>query len=327
MSLDQDLMAQDLSSNMNKSDEHGLAIIRAYVEGQAKLGYARFSPEANSNDIILATYPKSGSTWTSYLMHQIRSSGSDDFDDIKNEVVDITPGHWLPEKQPFTMVQKYTPGTFKTHGSYALCPKGARYIYVSRDPKDIFLSLYQFIHDLLGIEEKVSIDRFYQEYFIDRFDSGHDIGNVWGHILGWHQLHHQEDMLWLHYEDIVQSRQQALHAIAMHMGVELDDKLMALLLQHSAMEHMRGISKKINSSPNNYVGKIVAGFGDLTNNYARKMAFGKMRKGIPGEGKKELPDELMQDMDDQWRQRITPGLGYANYAELRMAHPLPQPLD
>ena len=304
---------------MNKN-EQGLEIIRSYVEGQARLGYAEFDPGPDTSDVILATFPKSGSTWTSYLLHQIRSSGNDDFVDIKEEVVDITPGHWKPENQPFSYKQDYQPRTYKTHGSYALCPKGARYIYVGRDPKDIFVSLYKFIHDLLGIEKKVPIDQFYRDYFIDRFNSGHDIGNVWDHILGWHQIRHQENVLWLHYEDIVKSRESSLRLIARHMGVDLEDPLLSLLIEHSQMEHMRGIGDKINPSPDNYVGKIVAEFGDLTKNYARKMTFGKMRRGVPGDGEKDLPDEIRQELDKEWQLRITPQLGYASYAQMRTVH-------
>jgi hypothetical protein len=298
----------------------GLDIMRAYVSGQAALGYPAFEPGPRPDDVILATFPKSGSTWTSYLLQQIRSGADDDFDDIKNEVVDITPGHWDPARQPFAEPQRFRPRTFKTHGSYTLCPKGAGYIYVGREPKDILWSLYHFIHDLLGIDEWVPLDRFYRDYFIERFGTGHDIGNVWDHILGWHPLRGEANMLWLHYEDLVLHTEPALRLLAGFMQVPLDGPLLGRLVAHAGMDHMRTIADRINPSPDNYVGRIVAGFGELTRSYAREMKFGKLRRGIPGDGSAGLPAELVQELDREWRSRITPKLGYADYAAMRAAH-------
>ena len=116
--------------------------MEAYVAGQAQLGYAEFSPGPRSSDVILVSFPKSGSTWTSYLLHLLCSRGDHEFDDIKNVVVDITPGHWDPNRNPFLEEQTFQPRTYKTHGSSTLCPKGGKYIYLARDPKDSFISLY-----------------------------------------------------------------------------------------------------------------------------------------------------------------------------------------
>jgi hypothetical protein len=266
----------------------GLEIMRAYVAGQAALGYPAFDPGPRPDDVILATFPKSGSTWTSYLLHQIRSGADDDFDDIKNEVVDITPGHWDPARQPFAEPQRFQPRTYKTHGSYALCPKGAAYVYVSRDPRDILWSLYHFIHDLLAIPE-------------------------------WVPLRGAPNMLWLHYEDLVEHTEPALRLLAAFMRVPLDARLMERLLEHGSMAHMRSIAARINPSPDNYVGRLVAGFGELTRGYARQMKFGKLRRGVPGDGSAGLPRELADELDREWRSRITPRLGYTDYGAMRAA--------
>jgi hypothetical protein len=294
----------------------GLDIIKSYVAGQAALGYAEFNPPPSPTDVILATYPKSGSTWTSYLLYQIKSGCSDNFNDIKDVVVDITPGHWDPSVQPFISQQEFLPRTYKTHGTYKLCPKGAKYIYVSRDPKDIFWSLYQFIHDLLGIEERVPVDAFYSEYFVKRFDTGHDIGNVWDHILDWFPLRGKENMLWMHYEDIVAHRKRALDQLAGFMGVDLNDEQREKLIKHSSMQHMRTIASKIDPSPDNYVGKLVLGFGKLTQRYASQMKVGKLRKGVPGDGLSSVPIELQQEMDREWLSRITPIIGFKSYTDM-----------
>ena len=294
-------------------------VLRAYVAGQAKLGYAVFDPGPDASDIILAAFPKSGSTWTSYLMQQIRSGGDDSFGDIKDEVIDITPGHWDPAVNPFRMEQRRLPRTFKTHGSYRHCPKGARYIYVARDPKDSFWSLYHFVHDLFALEERMPIEEFFTGYYVERFGTGHDVGNVWDHFIGWFPHRDDANVLWLHYEDMLEDRAACIKKMASFMGVELSGDVLKVVIEHSEINHMRAIASRINPSPENRVGRVVQGFGPELRGYAREMKFGKMRKGIVGDGLSGLPEKLRAALDDEWTKRITPVLGYKSYDEMRAA--------
>jgi hypothetical protein len=294
-----------------------LETLRAYVVGQARLGYAEFDPGPAASDVILCAFPKSGSTWTSYLLHQLRSGGDESFDDIKNEVIDITPGHWDPEVNPFAIPQRHSPRTFKTHGSHARCPKGARYLYIARDPKDTLWSLYHFVHDLFGIVEKIPIEVFYRDYFVERFGTGHDIGNPWDHFLGWHPQRADPNLLWLHYEDLLEDRLRCIRSIGQFMGIELTDDLLRTVLERSTMQHTRAIAKQLNPSPTNRVGRIVARFGPETASYATSMKFGKMRRGVRGDGQRSLPQRLLDELGREWARRITPVLGYESYEQMR----------
>ncbi len=294
-----------------------LEVMQAYVAGQARLGYAHFSPGPLPSDVILTSFPKSGSTWTSYLLHELRSGGDHDFKDIKNEVVDITPGHWDPSRNPFTEDQRFHPRTFKTHGGATLCPKGAKYIYLARGPNDSFYSLYHFIHDLFDLDERVPLSDFLQHYYIDRFGTGHDIGNVWSHFLDWRRW--KDQILWLHYEDLLEDLPRRLKGVADFIEVDLDDNLLELLLERSAMDSMRRIATKLNPSQHNFVGKVVLGFGPKTQRYAQRMKHGKMRRGVASDGDRNLPPEIAQALQAEWDRRIAPVLGYRNYAEMRQA--------
>lgn len=304
---------------MDLNDNPAMAVLRAYVVGQARLGYTRFSTEPRADDVILVSFPKSGSTWISYLLHQLRSGGDDDFADVKDEVIDITPGHWDPGVDPFLIEQRFLPRTFKTHGSYSLCPKGGRYIYLARDPKDTLWSLYHFIHDLFGIEHGISTEAFFQHYYVERFGTEHDIGNVWNHFLQWHPHKDDPNMLWLHYEDILEDRTACIRAIAGIMGIELSDELLDLVVDRSSIEHMRTIAHKLNPSATNRTGRVTLEVGPETRNYAKVMKFGKMRRGVVGDGHKGLPAAVLDALDEEWRKRVTPVLGYADYAQMRAA--------
>jgi sulfotransferase family protein len=186
---------------------------------------------------------------------------------------------------------------------------------MARDPKDSFYSLYSFIHDLFDLQEWVPPDEFLRSYYVERFGTGHDIGNVWGHFLDWHRL--RDRMLWLHYEDLLEDLPRCLRGIADFMQIELDSKHLQLVLQRSSIDSMRSIASKLNPSPANYVGKLVIDFGADTSQYAKSLKHGKMRRGVAGDGRKNLSEQIIQALDTEWTRRITPVLGYRNNGEMR----------
>ncbi len=249
-------------------------------------------------------------------LHQLRSGGDDAFHDIKDEVIDITPGHWNPEENPFLIKQRFRPRTFKTHGRYSWCPKGAKMIYVARGPEDTLWSLYHFIHDLFDIDELVPVENFYRNYFVERFGTGHDISNIWDHLLSWYPHRHDRNLLWLHYEDLLEDLPACLTSICAFIGVEIDDETFDRVLDHSSMSHMRQLSSQLNPSQDNRTGKVTLGFGPLMQRYSRNLRFGKLREGLRGSGAKSLPASLRQELDQEWRSRITPALGFRDYAEM-----------
>jgi hypothetical protein len=294
-----------------------LDIMEAYLRGQARLGYAEFEPGPQPSDVILVSFPKSGSTWMSYLIHLLRSGGDQQFRDIKDEVIDITPGHWDPAVNPFLLPQRFSPRTYKTHGSRRLCPSGAKYIYIARHPRDSLYSLYHFVHDLFAIPQLIPIEDFYRHYYVERFGTGHDIGNVWNHLLGWHPARNDENILWIHYEDLLEDLSTCLRAIAKFMGTDSGSQHIHLVLERSSIESMRKIAAQLNPSQHNRVGRVVLGFGPGMNRYASDMKFGKMRRGVQGDGQRHLPQSIRNALDEEWTTRITPKLGYESYEAMR----------
>ena len=108
-----------------------------------------------------------------------------------------------------------------------------------------------------------------------------------------------------------------MKGIADLMQIDPDDDLLQLVLERSSINSMRCIASKLNPSPTNYVGKVVQQFGSETRRYAQRMKHGKMRRGVAGDGKKSLPEEILRALEAEWRHRITPVLGYRSYAEMR----------
>jgi hypothetical protein len=57
---------------------------------------------------------------------------------------------------------------FKTHCWYDHCPKGARYVWVVRDPMDVSLSFYKFFEGWLFEPDHVQLDEFIQQFILGR---------------------------------------------------------------------------------------------------------------------------------------------------------------
>ena len=57
---------------------------------------------------------------------------------------------------------------FKTHCWYDHCPKGARYVWVVRDPVDVSFSFYKFFEGWLFEPGHVQLDEFIQQFILGR---------------------------------------------------------------------------------------------------------------------------------------------------------------
>ncbi|NJR63696.1 MAG: sulfotransferase domain-containing protein, partial [Cyanobacteria bacterium CRU_2_1] len=95
------------------------------------------------DDIIIATYGKSGTTWTQQIVSQLLFDGTENQD-----VPEMSP--WLdlrvpPKEEKLAVVEAQTHRRFlKTHlpvDALVFSPQ-AKYIYVGRDGRDIVWSLY-----------------------------------------------------------------------------------------------------------------------------------------------------------------------------------------
>eukprot|EP00041_Stephanoeca_diplocostata_P038342 m.1502392 g.1502392 ORF g.1502392 m.1502392 type:complete len:128 (-) comp25207_c0_seq41:8442-8825(-) len=102
----------------------------------------------NAQDIIITTSPKAGTTWLQQICHQLRAGKDGDM--TFEEISEVVPFMELAFDQGQDLSAKQfgdaagLPRCFKTHAWEPHCPKGAKYIVVVREPKDVALSFYRF---------------------------------------------------------------------------------------------------------------------------------------------------------------------------------------
>ena len=167
------------------------------------LAYARaFRPRAD--DVIVATYPKAGTTWMQQIVHGLRSGGDMDFEEISAVVPWIELAHdmGIDLEAP----QKAAPRAFKTHWNGTQMPAEGRYIVVIRDPRDTMVD--------------------------------HPGGSYWSHLRSWWARRHEGTVLMLAYEDLIADLPREVRRVAAFIGCS-DADAIAVATRQARFDFMK----------------------------------------------------------------------------------------
>ena len=302
---------EDVESAKWTEEEQVKQLIKRGGE-QIKQSYS-FSPRPT--DVIVAVPPKSGNTWLSHICHQIRTKGADlDFEDqIPNvvtflELNDIV----LPQFKvdPDNVIQPAEPRVFLTHFTYERVPKGGRLIYCFRNPTDLLYSLYLFIDTMWLLKGRVSL-----KTCLDFFGSIQFTAIYLRDLLVWWEHRHDEDVLILFFDDLLEDHMGCVRRIAKFIGAQhCDDETIARVVQTTTHAEM---AKNHSKFDNHSIVKACApSWGDSV----PSKLVGRVRTdgGRSGDGQK-LPVEVQQRIEKEWQDIIMPKLGFNNFQEMREA--------
>jgi len=206
------------------------------------------------DDILLASYPKSGNTWLRFLIanliHPDREIG---LGNLHQLVLDPE----VSVKRDFDRAPR--PRFIKSHSSFD--PRYRRVIYVVRDPRDVALSQYHHLRTL-----RRSDNEFPMEPFIGRFLTGelhHDPGS-WGDNVGsWLAARSgHPGFLLLRPEDLLADPARELTRVAEFAGLPTTrERILQAIERSSANASMR--SSWRNDLPESQVARIEAAWGDI----------------------------------------------------------------
>lgn len=212
-----------------------------------------------NDDIIIATYAKSGTTWLQQIISQLIFNGQAGLD-----VSDMSP--WLdlrvppPEvKMPALETQQHR-RFIKTHlpvDALVFSPQ-AKYIYIGRDGRDVLWSLYnhhstanelfyQALNDTPGlvgprIEKPVeSIVQYYHDW-LDK--DGYPFWAFWENILSWWQIRHLPNVHLLHFEKLKTDMPGEIKKIAAFLHIDIQPENWNDILEHCSFDYMKKHSAK-----------------------------------------------------------------------------------
>jgi hypothetical protein len=192
--------------------------------------------EVFPDDIFLVSYPKSGNTWTRFLIaNLVYPEKNPDFSNINDLLPDV---EGMSKRD---LARATRPRILKSHEYFD--PRYPKIIYVVRDPRDVVLSEYHF-----DIKRRAIADDFPLPQFVSRFVRGelnHPYG-TWGeNIATWlHTRRGDPRFLLVKYEALQAQAMDEMGRIARFMGISPDPKRLAFAIKQSSADRMRELEKK-----------------------------------------------------------------------------------
>lgn len=229
---------------------HGAFEFKARIHHQYK-------PRAN--DIFIVTFPKSGTTWMQMILYQLTTSGND-FDHIN----DVAPFFEMTDGNVVEKLQ--SPRLLKSHLSYDEIPKtAAKYIYVTRDIKDVIVSCYHHHRSIHGFQG--SFDEFFELY-----QAGKIYFKDWGlHVSNWMTNKNNLDVLFLNYEDLVAGTESSIKRIIKFLNLRISEAEMDRIIERTSFAYMKKHEDKFD-----VVSQILKSKKLIQGNFIRN---GKVAKG------------------------------------------------
>ncbi|XP_071775629.2 sulfotransferase family 5A, member 1 [Centroberyx gerrardi] len=217
---------------------HGIAF-PGHLHTQDSLQYALRFPFQDT-DILIATYPKSGTTWMQEIVTLICSKGDPH---LSQTVPNWTRAPWLEQFYSAAVLEASSrgPRVITTHLPQhllgpALQGSKAKVIYVSRNPKDVIVSYYHFHKMAKFLPEPGSF-----QDFLNRFLEGtSQYGSWFDHVKGWTgQTATMNNLLHITYEEMSLDLGSAIERVSSFLQCPLLEEEVGNCLKHCSFSNMR----------------------------------------------------------------------------------------
>ncbi|XP_043293759.1 sulfotransferase 2A1-like isoform X1 [Cervus canadensis] len=248
-------------------------------------------------DVLLLTFPKSGTNWLIETVCLIYSKGDPKW--IQSEPIwDRSP--WVENKYGYELLkEKEGPRLISSHLPIQLFPKSfvkskAKMIYLIRNPRDVFVSGYFFWRSAKFVEKPESLEEYF-EWFIQ---GNMPFGSWFDHTRGWMSMRDKENFLILSYEEMKWDTRSTVEKICQFLGKELEPEELNSVLKNSSFQAMK------ENNMSNY--SLVKGLHLEENAHL-------LRKGVTGDWKNhftvaqaEIFDKLFQEKMADLPQELFP---------------------
>ncbi|XP_061435690.1 sulfotransferase 1 family member D1-like isoform X2 [Lethenteron reissneri] len=175
--------------------------------------------KARPGDVLIATYPKAGTTWTQEIVDLIQSGV--DVEHCKRGPVyeRIVFMEWtginfvMHRKGVEVLNDMPSPRTIKTHLPYQLMPSSfwdndCKVIYIARNAKDNAVSAFHF-----NRMNKLHPEPGTWEEYLHRFMTGNVCWGSWhDHVTDWWNMRERHRILYLFFEDMKEGHRPMLNS-------------------------------------------------------------------------------------------------------------------
>jgi hypothetical protein len=245
------------------------------------------------DDIFLVSYPRSGNTWTRFLLgNLIYQNDPVTFSNIESRIPEIYFNH------DRFLRQLRRPRVLKSHESFQ--PHYPRVIYIARDPRDVAVSFYHHNVKARNISDDYPMASFVPRFIAGEFDR--KFGSWRDNVLSWTVLRKDDPrFLMLRYEDMKRDPMTALSNIVAFLKrcsfhrIDASAAAFERAIELSSAERMRDLEEQ------------EAGSWVLTKGTRSDKPF--VRSAISGGWKSQLGEESVTAIESSWGD-LMQSLGY-----------------
>jgi len=192
-----------------------------------------FTPR--TNDIYLATYPRSGTTLVQMILWQLINDRDPEFDHISDVMPFLEES--LRHNQPLHDLA--SPRILKTHlPCRQVRAWPGKYLYVVRDGRDVLISYFHFYRSYVNSSR--SFDDFFANFLAGRVL----YGSWFQHVAAWQGYRNDPSVLFLRYEDLIENVEASIRKIALFLEWPFNDGLLQRAKGRSTMAYMRRYEAK-----------------------------------------------------------------------------------
>lgn len=248
------------------------------------------------NDVLLASFHRSGNTWMRFLLCDILTHGLSDFKNVGFAVPDL---RYLSKGYPILDGGRRL---IKTHEPYYKQYKKA--IYFVRDPRDVAVSCYEFY------QTGDSLDDFLK-LFVSGKTNPH--GTWQRHVQSWldSPLMDRGDLLVISYERMRLDIEGVMPEVLQFLGVSVEPKVVREAIASNSLERMRAKEDQARASGEGFAGQPIRSRGR------------RIRIGSIGQWQDTLTEAQVQLIEDHAGELLT-RLGYTPHRDLPSSTVLPE---
>jgi len=225
----------------------------------------------NEGEVLVASYPKTGTNWMLEIVNRLIFQDMDQFNKWKLMPMTLTVLEMgSPKKTEIFDKLPFQRRVFGTH-FYAsalnlkmMKKKKTKIVYVLRNPKDVLVSMFNFCKKLppFQFEPMKSLVTNGFKHFYDAHMNGEvpidgNKDNIYlDHIIDWLNVKEEMGVYFVYYEDLKQDFQGQVRKLAEYLEVPLCDEKLAEITKECTIDSM----KKNYQARSGFQGKHAAAF-------------------------------------------------------------------
>ncbi|KAK4362319.1 hypothetical protein RND71_017560 [Anisodus tanguticus] len=283
------------------SDQHvhqynGFWYPTGILQGLIALQQHHYKPQPN--DVLLASYPKSGTTWLKALLFAITNRTQYNFN--THPLLSSNPHELVPQLEAYAFKHPTnpTPNTSLMHSHLAfnsLPESKCKIVYVFRDPKDVLASCWHFVQKLRSKElPSISLSEAF-----DQFTKGcSPFGPFWDHVMGYYKasLEFPKRVLFLKYEDLKKDPIFNAKRLAEFLGqpFSLEEESEGIVDRITELCSFEKLSNLEVNKDGTHTGFFIPTIANNT----------FFRQGKVGDSKNHLSGEMIEVLDEITKQKL-----------------------